>query len=224
MNNNILNNKSLCKINYKNKIDGLKLLSNIKNETVKITFFDPQYRGVLDKLKYGNEGKNRGKARHDLQQMNEETIINFIKEIDRVLLPSGHLFLWVDKYHLCTGVIKWVENTKLELVDMITWDKGKIGMGYRTRRKAEYLIVFQKKPIKAKGYWNDHRIPDIWLEKADKVHAHSKPIELQKRLIEATSMENDFVLDPASGGYSVYKACQLCNRNFIGGDIEYGED
>ncbi len=221
---NILKDKKICKINYKNKIDGIKLLNNINSETIKTAFFDPQYRGVLDKLKYGNEGKSRGKARHDLQQMSEETIIEFINEIDRVLLPSGHLFLWVDKFHLCTGVADWFKNTNFNLVDMITWDKGKIGMGYRTRRKSEYLIVLQKKPVKAKGYWNDHAIPDVWLEKTDKTHAHSKPIDLQKRLIEATTSEGDYVLDPASGGYSVYNACKLCNRNFIGGDIEYGED
>lgn len=220
----IIKDKKICKINYKNKIDGLKLLDNINNETIKTAFFDPQYRGVLDKLKYGNEGKSRGKARHDLQQMSEEIIINFINEIDRVLLPSGHLFLWVDKFHLCTGVAKWFKDTNFNLVDMITWDKGKIGMGYRTRRKSEYLIVLQKNPVKAKGYWNDHSIPDVWLEKTDKIHAHSKPIDLQRRLIEATTNEEEYVLDPASGGYSVYKACQLCNRNFIGGDIEYGED
>lgn len=224
MNVDILKGKKVCKINYKNKIDGLKLLDNIKSETIKTTFFDPQYRGVLDKLKYGNEGKSRGKARHDLPQMDEEIIIKFINEIERVLLPSGYLFLWVDKFHLCTGVSKWFKDTNLNLVDMITWDKGKIGMGYRTRRKSEYLIILQKKPVKAKGYWTDHSIPDVWLEKTDKVHAHSKPIELQKRLIEATTGEGDYVLDPASGGYSVYNACKLCNRNFIGGDIEYGED
>lgn len=221
---NILKDKKICKINYKNKIDGIKLLNNINSETIKTAFFDPQYRGVLDKLKYGNEGKSRGKARHDLQQMSEETIIEFINEIDRVLLPSGHLFLWVDKFHLCTGVADWFKNTNFNLVDMITWDKGKIGMGYRTRRKSEYLIILQKKPVKAKGYWNDHTIPDVWLEKTDKTHAHSKPIDLQKRLIEATTDEEDYVLDPASGGYSVFNACELSNRNFIGGDIEYGED
>lgn len=55
-------------------------------------FFDPQYRGVLDKLKYGNEGQARGKARCELTQMDEDTIVNFIKEIDRVLKDSGHLF------------------------------------------------------------------------------------------------------------------------------------
>ncbi len=108
-------------------------------------FFDPQYRGVLDKLKYGNEGKWRGKARCDLPQMDDDMIVHFISEIDRVLKPSGHLFMWSDKFNLCQGVLKWFDNTDLNLVDMITWDKMKMGMGYRTRRKSEYLIILQKK-------------------------------------------------------------------------------
>lgn len=211
-------------INKKNKVDGLSLMATLEDASIKTAFFDPQYRGVLDKLKYGNEGEKRGKARADLTQMPEETIINFIKEINRVLVPSGHLFLWVDKFHLCQGTLDWFLDTDLNLVDMIVWDKGKIGMGYRTRRKSEYLIVLQKKPVKAKAVWTDHSIPDVWEEKVKKVHPHSKPIELQKRLIEATSNEGDLIMDPASGGYSVFEACKICNRNFIGGDIQYGED
>lgn len=199
-------------------------MEQLYDNTIKAAFFDPQYRGILDKMNYGNEGKSRGKARCDLQQMNEETIIKFINEIDRVLLPSGHLFLWVDKFHLCTGVLDWFVDTNLQLVDMITWDKDKIGMGYRTRRKAEYLIIFQKRPIRAKDIWKSHAIPDVWVEKVRKTHTHSKPINLQKVLIEATTEENDYILDPASGGYSVFEACKLCNRTFIGGDIQYGEN
>lgn len=217
-----LENKIL--LNYKNKIDGLVLLKSIDTESVKAAFFDPQYRGVLDKLSYGNEGVGRGKARSSLQQMDLGTIIKFINEINRVLLPSGHLFLWIDKFHLCQGVLEWFMHTDLNLVDMITWDKDKIGMGYRTRRKSEYLIVFQKKPIRAKDVWKSHSIPDVWTEKVVKTHPHSKPINLQKTLIEATSNEGDLILDPAAGGYSVFEACKIINRNFIGGDIEYGED
>lgn len=212
------------KINKKNRTDGLNLLADINDNTIATAFFDPQYRGVLDKLKYGNEGKARGKARCELAQMDEDTIINFIKEIDRVLKNSGHLFLWVDKFHLCQGTLSWITDTKLNLVDMIVWDKGKIGMGYRTRRKSEYLIVLQKSPVRAKGCWNDHAIPDVWEEKTPKVHPHSKPIELQKRLIASTTQDSDYVLDPASGGYSVFEACKALGRDFIGGDIEYGED
>src|SRR4051812_3052883 len=82
------------KINSSNVIDGLALLGLINTEVVTACFFDPQYRGIMDKMKYGNEGE-RQKDRSALQQMSEETIQAFIKEINRVLLPSGHLFLWI---------------------------------------------------------------------------------------------------------------------------------
>lgn len=210
--------------NFRNKADGLSLMETLPDDSIKTAFFDPQYRGVLDKLSFGNEGENRAKARCNLTQMNEPTIKKFIQEIDRVLLPSGHLFLWVDKFHLCQGVLQWVQDTNLNLVDMVVWDKGKIGMGFRTRRKSEYLIVFQKSPIRVKGKWTIHNIPDVWEEKTPKVHPHSKPLELQKALIEATTQKGDWVLDPASGGYSVLTACRELNRNFIGCDIEFGEE
>ena len=203
------------KLNYRNRIDGLALLSQLRDASIKTAFFDPQYRGVLDKLSYGNEGVSRGKQRCELTQMSEETIVTFIAEIDRVLEPSGHLFLWIDKFHLCQGVLPWLVGTDLNLVDMVVWDKDRIGMGYRTRRKSEYLVVLQKTPKRAKG---------VWTKAVKKEHPHSKPLELQTALIEATTDEGDWVLDPASGGYSVFAACQSVNRNFVGGDIEYGED
>lgn len=179
--------------------------------------------GGLDKLNYGNEGKQRGKARCSLIQMADATIVSFIKEIDRVLKPSGYLFLWVDKFHFCSGFDNWISNTSLNIVDMIVWDKDKIGMGYRSRRKSEYLVVLQKTPTNAKKCWTDHSIPDVWTEKVVKVHPHSKPIDLQRRLIEATTKENDIILDPAAGGYSVFEACKLANRDFMGCDIEFGD-
>lgn len=210
---------SQIKLNSKNQLDGLTLLYSMCDASVTTAFFDPQYRGVLDKLNYGNEGRSRQAVRCHLQQMNDDTIKSFIKELDRVLVPSGHLFLWVDKYHLCQGVSPWLTNTSLNLVDMITWDKQRLGMGYRTRRKSEYLIVLQKSPTRAKGIWTSHSIPDVWSEKVVKTHPHSKPVELQQALIEATTAEDDLVCDPAAGGYSVLTACQQAGRNFIGCDI-----
>ena len=154
--------------NFRNKADGMDLLTSLPEQSIKTAFFDPQYRGVLDKLSYGNEGVNRGQARCSLPQMDEPTIKRFIREIDRVLLPSGHLFLWVDKFYLCQGVLQWLQHTELNLVDMVVWNKGKIGMGYRTRHKSEYLIVCQKSPVRAKGIWTVHNIPDVWDEKTPK--------------------------------------------------------
>lgn len=201
-------------------MDGLQFLKLISNASIPLVFFDPQYRGILDKQKYGNEGYSKMKARCQLPQMDDELIAIFIKEIDRILKPSAHLLLWVDKYMLANSLHSLVSRTSLQLVDFITWDKGKIGLGYRTRKKSEYLVIFQKQPVRIKGIWNVHDIPDVWQEKiVNRKHTHSKPIELQKRLIEAVTSINDIVVDPAAGGYSVLTSANEVKRNFLGCDI-----
>ena len=172
------------------------MLKQIDNNALKVVFFDPQYRGLLDKLKYGNEGKSKEKERCALLQMTAEVISEFLQQIERVLRPSGYLFLWVDKFHLVEGIVSWFTGTRLVPVDLITWNKQKIGMGYRTRRKSEYLVIFQKLPKLAKATWSLHNIPDVWDEKVIKTHSHSKPVGLQEQLILATTVEGDFVCDP----------------------------
>lgn len=206
--------------NKKNIMNGLELLKNIRPNSIPVVFFDPQYRGVLDKLGYGNEGKRQIK-RSQLTQMDEKTIINFIKSINKVLMETGHLFLWVDKFHLCQGIAPWIRGTDLTIVDMIVWDKVRMGMGYRTRKQTEYLLVLQKPPIKVKNIWKTRNIRDVWLEKIDnKVHPHQKPHNLQSALIEAVTNEGDVVLDPAAGSFSVMDCAMSKKRLFLGCDLE----
>ena len=206
--------------NIRLKMDGLDFLSRLEADSIPVAFFDPQYRGVLDKLGYGNEGVNRGKARYSLEQMPENTIKAFISEMSKCLIPSGHLFLWMDKFHLCTGFSNWFEGTKFDIVDMLTWHKGRIGMGYRTRRISEHLVVLQKQPRRAKGIWQIHDIPDVWYEEVKRgEHTHKKPVMLQGALIAAVSNLGDLVIDPAAGSFSVLDACQNSGRNFLGCDL-----
>jgi site-specific DNA-methyltransferase (adenine-specific) len=210
------------KIDRQQKMDGLIMLAKVRSEMIPLIFFDPQYRTILDKQKYGNEGKNRGKKRAALPQMSVAVISNFLAEIERVLIPSGHLMLWVDKFIIGTGINVLLKGRKLEVVDLITWDKQRMGMGYRTRRYSEHLVIAQKPPIRAKGVWRVHDIPDVWSEKVDsgdKDHTHAKPIQLQKRLIEAVTNVGDIVVDPAAGGYSVMKAALDTGRHFLGCDL-----
>lgn len=209
--------------NTKLTIDGLELLKSLESASIDLCFFDPQYRGVLDKMRYGNEGE-RQKGRSTLIQMSEESIKSFIAEINRVLKPSCYLMLWIDKFHLCEGVREWLDSTLLQIVDLITWDKGKMGMGYRTRKQSEYLLVIQKKPIKAKGTWRLHNIRDVHCEKIPqeelKCHPHSKPKKLQKMLIESCTNKGDLVCDPAAGGFSVFECCKELERDFIGTNLK----
>lgn len=175
-------------LNRPNRMDGLDMLRMLGDNSADAAFFDPQYRGILDKMRYGNEGKSRGRARSSLAQMDDAAISTFVWELERVLVPSGHLFLWVDKFHLCEGISRWTKGLALDAVDMVTWDKQRMGMGYRTRRCSEHVIILQKRPRRAKGVWADHGITDVWAERIGrKNHAHAKPVGLQERLIRAVT-------------------------------------
>ena len=134
-------------------------------------------------------------------------------------MPSGHLLLWIDKFHLCTGIEPWLANTSLNRVDLLVWNKKRIGMGYRTRRTSEYCMILQKAPVRAKGVWLVHDIPDVIDEKIDRRLTHAKPINLQARLIGALTNPQDIVVDPAAGTYSVLSACKQTGRRFLGCDI-----
>ncbi len=206
--------------NTKLKMDGLKFLSLLEDNKGSVCFFDPQYRGILDKMKYGNEGETRGQERSNLKQMSMEIIKKFLNEINRVVKKSGHLFLWVDKFHLCQGVRDWFVGTEFDIVDMIVWNKEKMGMGYRTRRFCEYLIVLQKQPRRAKDIWMIKDIPDYHSQKIEhRKHTHEKPMELQAKLIKATTKKDGIVIDPAAGSFSVLQACLSTQRKFLGCDI-----
>ena len=208
------------KFDAKQKMDGLKLLKSVNDGTVDCCFFDPQYRGVLDKMKYGNEGA-RQKGRAQLPQMSQDVIRQFMSEIGRALKPGGYIFLWADKFHLCEGVNHWIEATSdYNVVDLIVWEKHRIGMGYRSRRKSEYLVVAQKSPKGVKT-WTRHDIPDVWPEKvaADKQYPHRKPIGLIEALIDSVTNPGDVILDPAAGSYVVLDATKNAGRTFLGCDV-----
>ncbi|HOR13810.1 MAG TPA: DNA methyltransferase [Clostridia bacterium] len=209
--------------NAQNIADGRELLAAVKKGSIAAAFFDPQYRGVLDKLLYGNEGITRGKKRAALKQMSLEIIRDFILGLNSCIRQSGHLFLWVDKFHLCEGISPWLCGTEFNIVDMLVWNKERLGMGYRTRRSCEYLLVLQKSPTRAKGIWLDHSISDIYSERSNRTHPHAKPVALTRILLEAVTAKGDWVLDPASGSYSVLSACLETERNFLGCDLEHYE-
>lgn len=211
--------------NVRNKGDGLKLLASIKSASVAACFFDPQYRTSFDRLAYGNEGK-RMRRRFELPQMEQETIVRMIWEIARVLKPSAHLFFWQDKFILVEGTFVPVcKMVGLLPVDQIVWRKpGAFGMGYRSRRTSEPLVVFQKAPLRSKGAWTDHSIPDVWDKEEEpwpfgRPHPHWKPASLTERLIKSVTKPRDLVVDPSAGSFMVLGMCRRTGRNFLGCDL-----
>lgn len=208
------------KFNVPQKMDGLTLLRSIDDGAAALVVADPQYRGVLDKQGYGNEG-TRHPERSALPQMSELEICRFVGESARVLRPGSHFFMWTDKFSIGTGAhLKYFQFTpELQIVELIAWNKARIGMGRRARCTTEYLVIAQKAPIRAKDVWTDHSIPDSWTEKKPDGHPHAKPVKLMTRLIEATTSAGDIVVDPCAGGFMVLDICLATGRRFLGCDL-----
>jgi site-specific DNA-methyltransferase (adenine-specific) len=201
--------------------DALALLQSLSDSCTKLTFFDPQHRENLDKLKYGNEGE-RQQERCRLPQMLPEYIDACCREFARVLMPSGYLMQWMNAFHLGSGAHLRLTSA-LQVVEIIAWDNQRLGMGYRTRRRGDYLVALQKPPIKARATWRTKpTIPDRWPEKVDrKLHPHIKPVGLINALIEAITSPGDLVVDPAAGSFVVMHAARQLGREFIGVDLAY---
>ena len=58
--------------NAPNALDGRELLAALEECSVAACFLDPQYRGVIDRLRYGNEGVRRGRRRAALPEAGED--------------------------------------------------------------------------------------------------------------------------------------------------------
>jgi site-specific DNA-methyltransferase (adenine-specific) len=212
------------------RFDGLKLLSMLPSNFFAAVVFDPQYRQILEKLKYGN--KNRQLERVNLPQMSDDTIVAFLNEISRCLKPSGYLFFWEDKFARYEGIHNQLMNrldatVRLKLVDGIVWHKLRVGNGYRSRRSNEDVVIFQKKPYTIKN-WVDKSIPDTWpesIENPRSKHTHVKPYELTKRLLLSVTLKGDYILDPCAGSFLTLDVSRDIGRNFVGCDIakKYGK-
>lgn len=214
------------KRNAPQRMDAVDLMSRIPPRIARLVVFDPQYRTGLDKLKFGNEG-SRQKARYSLPQMADDAISFLVEETERILHPSGHLAMWVDKFAIGSGQhLKYLRRaTALRVVDLICWNKMDIGMGRRARCVTEYLIIAQKEPTLAKGVWTDHRLTDCWHEGRNPGrHPHAKPHVLTERIIRACTVKGDLVVDPCAGGYGTLDACLLSGREFLGCDLLTTED
>jgi site-specific DNA-methyltransferase (adenine-specific) len=199
--------------------DSLDLLRSLPDASAALVNFDPQHRGVLNHLKFGNEGA-RQRGRSLLPAMTDEYIDECLHEAARVLVPSGYVILWADTFQVGRGSHLRVDDV-LPCVDVLAWDSLRMGMGKRSRRRGDYVFILQRPPITAKN-WTDHSIPSRWPEKVDrKTHPHIKPRGLLTRLIAATTKVGDTVVDSCAGSFLVLDICRELGRTFVGVDIAY---
>ena len=217
---------SAYQFNIAQRGGALELLHSLSDECAPLAFFDPQHRGVFDKPKFGNEGA-RQKGRVNLPAMSESYIDEVCREAVRVLAPSGYLLRWIDTFGLCEGHHLRIADA-IKCVDLIAWDNLRAGQGKRSRRRGDYLLVLQKRPIRARTTWRDRGISSRWSEKIElkvyprKTYRHAKPIGLISHLIGAVTRLGDLVVDSAAGGFTVMHVATEMQRWFVDCDIACG--
>ena len=190
---------------------------------MKEVYIDPMNKKLMFEP-VNNDGTVRSQYKSPLAE--------FVREYNRILVPSGFLFMWIDELeHLFKSVFSYTSFTQFIIRNFITWDIGEISakrdydnIKNPTSKTVTYkdmsnLVVMQKHPNRTDGHWFDRWVTDYYSTGQPVESKAKKPVDLQAKLIKASTLESDLVVDAAAGSFSVLKACKKAGRNFLGCDI-----
>jgi len=187
-----------------------------------LVIFDPQYKNTSQTARHIQQNY------HALPNINQDeiNIIEFVKEIERVLVPSGFLLFWIDDQILLKkNYLNWLPRN-LQLIEILVWSKGKyVGLGINYFRKnCEFALLIQKKPLIKKV--KDKGIRNFFSEIVNFELRHNtreKPYKMTKKIIQQLTNKGDLVVDPCAGSFVSLIACQKLERDFLGTDLTLRE-
>ena len=123
----------------------------------------------------------------------------------------------ITKYQADKNVSNWSDK------DIHSWKKYK----FDTKSDSELQALLQKEQNKSVNFAKGKIPTDVWNKNNHTTskeyagwHPTQKPIELLERIIKAHTKEGDVVFDCFSGSGSTMIAAALCNRSFIGSEID----
>ena len=229
--------------------DSLDLLKNLPENSIDMIFADPPYNlsnggftvhaGKRVSVNKGEWDKSNG-FKDDY-----EFHYGWMEACKRVLKPHGTL--WVSGtyhsiyqcghalqslgYHILNDISWFKPNASPNLScrfftashETLIWarkdKKAKHIFNYNEMKNGEWAEDFLKKPNKQmRSVWALNT-PESWEKKFGK-HPTQKPFDLLKRIVLASTKENDVILDPFTGSSTTGIAAALSNRKFIGIDME----
>lgn len=223
--------------------DCVKILKKIGDKTIDLIFADPPYF-----LSSGGVSCHSGKqvsvnkADWDKSITIEEKIKfskKWISECRRVLKDNGTI--WISgTLHNIYSIGVALEKTGFSIINNITWQKPNPApnLACRCFTNSTETILWARKQLtpkkKGKHYFNyslmkeingNKQMKDVWTinlprkeEKKHGKHPTQKPVDLLLRILEASTKENDLVLDPFCGSSTTGVACKILKRRYIGID------
>lgn len=225
--------------------DTFKFLERMKTPCVDVIFADPPY--FLSNDGFSNSGGkivsvNKGNW-DKLSTFEEKHNFNrqWIRLSKKVLKPNGTI--WISgTLHNIFSVGMALEQEGFKILNNITWQKNNpppnLSCRYFTH-STETILWARKNNKSARHFFNyqlmkelngGRQMKDVWTgnltsrkEKTFGKHPTQKPLYLLKKILLASTRENDLILDPFCGSGTTGVACKLLNRKFIGidNDAEY---
>ena len=220
--------------------DCLEILEKIPESSVDLVFADPPYflsnggitchAGKMVSVNKGAWDKSKGPdANHEFNRA-------WLAAAQRVLKPNGSI--WVSgTAHVIHSVGFALQQLGFKLLNDITWVKPNPppNLSCRYFTHATETIIWAAKNSKSrhtfhyklmkeanrgkqmKSVW-EIRPPESWEKKFGK-HPTQKPVALLERILLASSLEGDLVLDPFSGSGTTLLAALRLRRHAFGSEL-----
>lgn len=162
---------------------------------------------------------------------------NWIKECRDKLHENGTI--WISgTYHNIFQVANILIALDFKILNVVTWAKTNpppnLSCKYFTH--STEFIIWARKNKKVSHYYNyklmkeingGKQMRDVWnmpaiapWEKSCGKHPTQKPLPLLARIIQSSTQEGAWILDPFTGSSTTGIAANLLGRNFVGIDIE----
>ena len=227
--------------------DALEILDQFESEKFDLIFADPPYflsndgitcqSGKMVSVNKGIWDKSKG-FEEDVKFAND-----WLKACRRVLTKNGSI--WISgTLHAIYKVGYLLEKNGYDIINDIVWYKPNAppNLSCKYFTHSHELILWARKSDKSRHtfnyekmkFWNnpkdklknkDKQMRSVWsiplLSKSEKEfgkHPTQKPIELLNRIVNSSSSEGDWVLDPFIGSGTTGIVCSALNRKFIGID------
>lgn len=220
--------------------DTFEALDKMLPEKVDMIFADPPYflsndgiscsAGRVVSVNKGDWDKISGlEAKHDFNR-------RWIRLCRHVLKQNGTI--WISgSMHNIYSVGMALEQEGFKIINNITWQKTNPPPNMACRcftHSTETVLWAQKAEKKSRHFFNyelmkdmngGRQMKDVWTgsltpyaEKRFGKHPTQKPVYLLERILQASTVEGNVVLDPFCGSSTTGVACKHLKRNYIGID------
>jgi modification methylase len=233
------------KSDFKNKIingDSLEELKKIPRETFDLIFADPPYNLQL-KSELTRPDRSKVSAVNDKWDQFEnfkkydEFTYEWLNECKRILKKDGAIWV-IGSYHNIFRVGTAIQNLGFWILNDVIWNKNNPMPNFRGTRftNAHETLIWASKSEKSKYTFNyqslkclndDLQMRSNWnlpicsgserLKKnGKKIHSTQKPESLLHRILLATSIKDDLILDPFLGSGTSAAVAKKLGRNYFG--------